>query len=233
MKILLRLLVSGISGRCLNFYSGKILTVLLALIIIVSGCAKRQVLIPEHRGYTLDRLLAELSEIRSIEAALEVEYEKGDAIMGGDMFVKIDEGSMVVRFYYMGFLAGEFIEEGGIVKKNSLRVGKARAEMLIEGLRDSIFWWKAYYDENYEADDVYILRGIGREIHIDKKSLLPTNQRIVLSNGDTIDIAYSEPLQVKQDQQAQKATDWYQSVMTIEYRNYKVRAKIRSVSVNM
>jgi hypothetical protein len=206
---------------------------LLALTIIVCGCVKPQALMPEHRDYNLNRLLSELSAIKSIEAALEIEYEKGDAIMGGDMFVKIDEGSLVVRLYYMGFLAGEFIEEGGVVKKNSLKVSKARAEMLVEGLRDSIFWWKTNYEETYEEDEAYVLRGIGREIRIDKKGLLPISQRIVLSNGEAIDILYSEPMRVNPELQAQRATDWYQSAMTIQYRHYKLRARIRSVSVRM
>ncbi len=196
----------------------------------LQGCAKRQVLTPDYRGYDLRMLIDELKEVASIESALEVQYERGDALMNGDMFVKADKEDMVLRFYYMGLPAGEIVQKDGIVK-GTLKIGKAKAEMLIEGLKSSIFWWNSEYDETFETEGAYILRGIGREVVIDKKTMLPINQRVTLANGEIINIAYSVPSQLYPEGPPKRPTDWYQSEMLIEYRDYRVRAKITSLTV--
>ncbi|MCX8069650.1 MAG: hypothetical protein N2738_04020 [Thermodesulfovibrionales bacterium] len=217
----------------LRLYHFKKLTLIIIFssIFLISCAPKKSVKTLELTDYNLAMLMEDLKTIKSIEATLEVEYERGDASFGGDMYLKVDDNATIIRIYYMGFLAGEIIEENGIIK-NKAKMSKKRAEMLLNALKRSVFWWRFDFDQIIETEDKYYLSSEGREVVIDSKRLLPISQRIVLENGDGIEISYSEPLPIDKDKESVKPTDLYQSNILIEYQRYRVNAKVTSLKVS-
>lgn len=222
------LLASERLMRYLRFFN-KLLTFCL-IFIIFTACSKRQVSLPDYRENNLDYLLSELSQISSIEASIEVEFDKDDTTINGDMFLKADEKNMLIRLYYLGFPAGEIIEKEGEIR-NTMKISKTRAELIAKGLKRSIFWWKNSFHQILDSDDTYTLLANGIEIIIDKKTLLPTRQTIRLDNGESLDIIYSEPRQIDEGKRFGGITDWYQSVLTLSYRNYRATSRINSLNI--
>ncbi|MFQ3573247.1 MAG: hypothetical protein SNJ53_01280 [Thermodesulfovibrionales bacterium] len=200
------------------------------LLLIIASCAKPHVTLPDYRDSNLQTLISELSEITGIEASLEVEFDKGDMVINGDMFLKADEKSMLLRIYYLGFPAGEIVEKDGEIR-NTIKISKGRAQMIALGLKRSLFWWKNRFLTTTDDDDLYILLGDGIEVIIDKKSLLPIRQRLTLQNGESLDIYYAEPKQVEEAYRRGGVTDWYQSAVTLSYRNYKALSRINSLTL--
>lgn len=217
--------------RYLRLYLFKVFLILALLLLSFYGCSGKKIVIPSDVNYDLAMLIDDLKTIKSVEAVMEVEYEKGDTSFGGDMYVRADENSITVRVYYLGFIAGEIIEENGVIKTNKLKISRKRAEMLVNAFKKSIFWWRFDFNEIIKTEDSYYLRSEGREVVIDSKRMLPVSQRIVLDDGDAIDITYSEPLPLEQENQTIKPTDWYQSTVQIEYQRYKINAKITSLKL--
>ncbi|HIJ60732.1 MAG TPA: hypothetical protein HPP56_09010 [Nitrospirae bacterium] len=213
----------------LRLYQFSLLLIIISPLIF--GCSKHTTPIQlQSHDYNLKMLIDDLRSINSIEAVLEVSYEKDDTSLGGDMYIKADKNNMIVRVYYMGFLAGEIVEENGTIK-SKVKMSKKRAEFLITSLRKSIFWWNFDFDEIIDFQERYLLKSEGREVVIDKKKMLPISQRITNDDGDAIDINYSEPLPIEPEKESLKPTDWYQSVVQIEYQKFRVNSKITSLKV--
>lgn len=213
----------------LRLYQFSLLLIIISPLIF--GCSKHTTPIQlQSHDYNLKKLIDDLRSINSIEAVLEVSYEKDDTSLGGDMYIKADKNNMIVRVYYMGFLAGEIVEENGTIK-SKVKMSKKRAEFLITSLRKSIFWWNFDFDEIIDFQERYLLKSEGREVVIDKKKMLPISQRITNDDGDAIDINYSEPLPIEPEKESLKPTDWYQSVVQIEYQKFRVNSKITSLKV--
>jgi len=213
----------------LRLYQFSLLLIIISPLIF--GCSKHTTPIQlQSHDYNLKKLIDDLRSINSIEAVLEVSYEKDDTSLGGDMYIKADKNNMIVRVYYMGFLAGEIVEENGTIK-SKVKMSKKRAEFLITSLRKSIFWWNFDFDKIIDFQERYLLKSEGREVVIDKKKMLPISQRITNDDGDAIDINYSEPLPIEPEKESLKPTDWYQSVVQIEYQKFRVNSKITSLKV--
>lgn len=202
------------------------------LIVLITGCAKKVAQGPFYEGYSLQALLHELKGTCGIEASIEISYERGDSTLSGDLYLKANHREMLLRYYYLGLPAGEMLYRDGEIVSSNVRISKARTRLLAEGIKNSIFWWQVDYDEQYETDEVYILRAIGREINIDKKSLLPLNQTLRLSNGELVSISYSNPKKLHPEKDNQRPNDWYQSQVQIQYRDHSLDATIRRLSVS-
>ena len=78
------------------------------------------------------------------------------------------------------------------------------------------------------------MRNSDREILINKKLLLPTQQSIRLENGDEIIITYDVPDQIDESERIAGSPPWmhyYQSQMKIELKNYLVKVKVKAYTV--
>lgn len=214
-------------------------------LLAVASCAPKYAEKPEHVGIPLDSALAEFRSISSIEAVLYVEYEKDDNVMGGDAFLNLSADRLNLRLYYLGFLAGEVSEEGGVVKSKP-KLNRAKSTILVEGLKNSFLWWNIKDYAVQEKDNMYVLRNASRKLLISKDTLLPVEQTIQLDNGDELSIRYDAP--VKQgpgdkEKDGERAVGkpassapaspsrWYQSQLSIKLKNNLVRVRVKSYSV--
>jgi outer membrane lipoprotein-sorting protein len=203
-------------------------------LMLASCAAKKTVVAPVHEGVPLEKALADLQRIKTIEASLAVDYEKGDTVMSGDAGLTLSAESLNLRLYYLGFLAGELKEEHGHITVSKPRLDKNRTALLVQGLRNGFLWWNIRDYAVTEDSDQYVLRNSDREILINKKLLLPTQQSIRLENGDEIIITYDVPDQIDDSERIAGSPPWmhyYQSQMKIELKNYLVKVKIKAYMV--
>ena len=211
------------------------------LLFLVS-CAPRQAVAPSYEG-NLNDLLSKLNDTKTIEAVLAIDYEKNDSTMSGDASLNISDNSLLLRIYYLGFLAGEVKENNGIIQSKP-RLDKNKSIILVDGLKYSFFWWNI---KNYlldEREGLFVLRNSYRKLYIDKKTLLPVKQTIELHDGEELNIFYDTPAKTVAGDQlpetAEKAENpspvtshqslplWYQSNLKIEFRNHAVKIKVKS-----
>ena len=204
-----------------------------------ASCAPRLAEKPSYTGVPLEEALANLRDIASIEAVLSVEYAKNDSTMTGDAFLNLSENRLNLRLYYLGFLAGEVSEENGVIKSNP-KLSKYKSMTLVDGLKNSFFWWNLGEYTMQEKGDVYVLKNYNRKVLVSKETLLPVHQTIELDDGEELDISYDAPAKqapAKTDEASAPAAaksgpeSWYQSSLAIRFRNHLVRVKVKSYSV--
>ncbi|MCX8028304.1 MAG: hypothetical protein N3A62_10710 [Thermodesulfovibrionales bacterium] len=210
-------------------YLHKILLCAVTISLLIS-CATRQLAMPDVKDVNLETLFSELSRIKGVEASIEIEFDKGDAVINGDMFLKADDTNLTIRLYYLGFPAGEITEKDGEIK-NTMKISKRKAHMIAQGLKRSLFWWKNPFTQVIDNPDSYTLIGNDLVVSIDKKTLLPRTQTVRLPDGEVVDITYLEPKQVEPEQKTGGITDWYQSSVILSYQNYKASTRINSLTI--
>lgn len=203
---------------------------LMALCLLVFSCAPKYLEKPSREGIPLPEILAKMNTVQSIEAVLSIDYEKNDATMSGDAFLKLSPVSLDLRIYYLGFLAGEVKEDNGVIKSKP-RIDKYKSIVLVDGLRNSFLWWTMSDYTIQETEDSYVLRNFSRKLIISKKSLLPVEQTIELDNGEEMTISYDEPASNKTEMEKNGLDPeiaWYQSRLSIRYRNHQVKVRVKS-----
>lgn len=226
----------------------------LLLLLLTSSCAPKHVELPSYEGIRIENALSELKDIKSIEAVLSVEYEKNDSSMSGDASLNLSENRLNLRLYYLGFLAGEVSENNGIIKSKP-KLDRNKSTILVDGLKNSFFWWNIKDYTLQEKEDIYELKNSYRKILINKKTLLPVQQTIELYDGESLNIFYDAPAKtevgnqqsaVSEDTREKTMQDsqhstlithnsplplWYNSRLKIEFKNYIVKIKVKSYSV--
>lgn len=206
----------------------------LLCLVLVSCAPKKAVVVPTQEGVPLEKALSDLRQVKSLEAALSVDYERGDTIMSGDAGLTLSDAALNLRLYYLGFLAGELKEENGTITVSKPRLDKNRSTLLAEGLRNGFFWWNIRDYTITEDLEQYVLRNKNREILVSKKLMLPTQQSIRLENGDELIITYDMPDQIDEAERIPGSPAWlqyYQSQMMIELKRYLVKVKVKSYVV--
>lgn len=208
------------------------LLALLCLLFLVS-CAPKVVERPERAGIPLEDALASLRQVGSVEAVLDIDYEKGDSVMSGDAFLNVSDRALTLRLYYLGFLYGEISEADGVITSKP-KLDRNRSTLLVEGLKNSFLWWNIDNFSVQERDDAYVLRNYHRRIVVSKETLLPVEQTIQLDNGDTLNIRYDAPVKNTPEDAPRQLTDpllqWYQSHLTIQLKKHTVRVKVKSLT---
>jgi hypothetical protein len=188
---------------------------------------------PSYEKVSLNEALAELKKTTTIDAVLSVEYEKDDIMMSGDAALMLSENKLDLKLYYLGFLYGEVKEENGVVKSKPL-LNRNKSILLVEGLKNSFFWWNIKDYTISEKEDMYELKNSTRQILISKKTMLPVQQIIKINNTDELKISYDSPAKIKTDEANSPnppLSQWYQSHLKIEFKKYLVRIEVKSYSV--
>lgn len=204
------------------------------LLFLNTSCAPRHVEIPSLADRDLNSFLASMTNILSIEAILSMEYEKNENQIQADASLSISEDHIDLKVYYLGFLAGQFKENNGVVT-TSHKIDKNKSAVLIEGLRNSFFWWNIKDYDIIDEGEYYKLKNYNRKILVDKKTLLPFEQTIELYNGDELKIIYDSPAKVDEIDSSNSVLSfvglWYQSGMRISLNNHFVKIKIKSYTI--
>jgi hypothetical protein len=205
------------------------------LLTMLTSCATQKTAgMPSHKGLALDNALAQFRQISSISTVAGLEYEKNDTIMSGDASLSASPDKLSLRIYYLGFLQGEVYEENGVIKSKP-KLDKKKSAILVDGLKNSLFWWNISDYKTVETADSYELRNTNRKVVISKETLLPVEQTIEMPNGDVLTISYAAPMRIVPDDGKEisgaSPLSWYQSMIRIQLKNYIVRVNVKSYSV--
>jgi len=204
------------------------------LIPFIVSCAPKHVEMPSYADVDLNSVISDLSNVTSIEAVMSMEYEKNNNLMNGDASLVLSEEHIDLKIYYLGFLAGYLKEQNGVVAA-SQKLDRNKSAILIEGLKNSFFWWKIDDYTIDDEEDVYKLMNFNRKIVISKKTMLPIMQTIELYNGDELKISYDSPARLEPEDidfsYISPLISWYQSAMRIELNNHLLKIKIKSYNL--
>jgi len=149
-------------------------------------------------------------------------FEKDDSEMRGDGALNLlKNGNLSLRIYSLGFLAFEMTALDGVIRSNP-PVDRNRSIMLTSGLRDCLFWWDMAEFDMEEDEHTYVLQARTRSLRIDKRTMLPADQTILLDDGNKLFITYSNP--------DNSGSMWYPRKMRIELTRYAVTILIREIS---
>jgi len=204
----------------------------LLLLFLISSCAPRYIESLYFEDIPFETALSDLKNISSIEAVLSVEYKNKDNAISGDALLTLSENSLLIRLYYLGFLAGEIHEENGIIKSNP-KLDRYKSILLIDGLKNSFFWWNIKDCSIQEKKDTYVLRNSYREIIVNKKTLLPIKQTIEINGREKLTISYDAPSITESNLLGSSfPSSWYSSRLNIEFLNHTVDIKVKSYSVS-
>ncbi|MBF0559709.1 MAG: hypothetical protein HQL08_13125 [Nitrospirae bacterium] len=209
-----------------------VLTSVLSLLVL--SCAPKYAERPSREGLSLSEMLSRMNSIQSIEAVLSINYEKNDAAMSGDAALNLSGDALNLRLYYLGFLAGEIKENNGIISSKP-KIDKYKSIVLVDGLKNSFMWWTISDYTIQEREDSYVLKNSSREVIIGKKDLLPVKQTVEFENGEELNITYDTPAHSRPETNqyvTDPETGWYQSRLSIRYRNHLVNVKVKSYSAS-
>lgn len=178
---------------------------------------------PSYEGVDVKDILDARKTVSAIESVFSITFEKKDTEIKGSGALNISKnGDLRLRVYSFGFLAFELISEDGMIKSNPI-IDRNKGMILAYGLRDCLFWWDIRDSEIIENKDGYLLKNLSRMVWMDKKTMLPTRQTILLEDGRDLNIFYENP---------EKANDndiWYPSKIRIELSKYAVTLKIKDM----
>lgn len=214
-----------------KIYKINFLFLLLIFFMLVPSCSSRYVHIPDlGEKITLDEMIKRLNNINNMEALLSVEYESKDSSMSGDALLEISRDSLNIRIYYLGFLVGEISEKDGIINSNP-KINKNKGTILIDGLRNSLFWWEMGEFTTENRDDSYELKNTYKRVFVDKKTLLPIKQIIELSDGERLEVFYEMPKKVEESERDSFFDIWYNSKITFKLKNHTAIIKIKNLKI--
>lgn len=191
-------------------------------ILLIASCATKRIEIHYYEGSLLDRLRS-LESVKSIKAAFSIEFDKGEGItLNGDGVLSLSEDALDLQVYSMGFLVAEVNADRTGVRSNP-SVNKNRLIMLVDGLRNSFFWWSI---DGYDIEDKgnnYIIMNSWKRVTVDKKTMMPLNQRIDLEEDNQLEVFYYEPIEIN--------GFVFPSRIRIELSRYAVNLRIRDLRV--
>jgi uncharacterized protein Veg len=176
-------------------------------------------------------MIKRLNNINSIEAVLTVEYESEDNSMSGDASLRLSKEDLHLRIYYLGFLVGEISEKDGTIISKP-RLNKNKSTILVDGIRNSLFWWNMDDFALQERNDSYILENSIRKVFVDKKTFLPIKQIVELDDGQKLEITYDIPKKIDETTNPLLQDLWYNSTIIFKLKNHTANIKIKSYTVN-
>jgi|WetSurMetagenome_2_1015567.scaffolds.fasta_scaffold00599_10 hypothetical protein len=211
-----------------------LLSVICCSLLLVSCAPQVRHAGPDFGGMSLDDALTQYKKISSIKSVIGIEYEKNDATMSGDGALFVSPDKLSLRIYYLGFLQGEIYQDKGVVKSNP-KIDRNKSALLVNGLKSSLLWWNISDYTRTETEDSYELSNYYRKVVIDKNSLMPTEQTLVLDNGDLLTITYGrpEPRLAEDGKQLdiKSPLGWYPGRLKIQLGRYVVRVGVKSYEI--
>jgi len=170
----------------------------LLLVTFFTGCAPK-IIPPAPPQYIEDFLLDEIvlragGDIRSLKAIADIRVEKNSEFMdqvGASVLVRRPDRAHM-RIYKFGVLVSDLV-----MKDGELYFLSGKKDTRLAGLIDEFFhavlWWDGVEDGYFRREgDEYVIQTAGRDIRLDRATLLPVRQDIS-SDGNTVRIIYSEP----------------------------------------
>ncbi|HWR58461.1 MAG TPA: hypothetical protein VN328_06205 [Thermodesulfovibrionales bacterium] len=204
-----------------SFFSRCALSAVCCLLLL--SCATRKIEVPVREGIGPREMLAERESLTSLESTLHIEFERDGSVMQGDAVLRLNRDSLDLQIYSLGFLVAEVISDGRVTRSNP-PIDRSRLLMVIEGLRNSFFWWSVKNPTIKDDHDTYRVSNSWRRLSLDKKTLMPEKQIIELEGGRELTVYYDEP--------AFMGGIWFPSKMRIELSSQSVSVRIKTLSFN-
>jgi hypothetical protein len=195
---------------------------LLLACFLALSCSTKRVEIPSFEGVTLEDELARRCAVEALTSTFSIEFEKDGGVIKGDAVLKLTPETLELRVYSLGFLVAE-VTADETTATSEPPIDKNRIALLVEGLRNSFFWWSIRNGEIREEENLYRVRNSWRRVYISKKTFLPERQVIELEDGRELDVMYGEPDRI--------SGIWFPSRMRIGLSRYSVNLKIKTLSV--
>ncbi len=189
---------------------------------LLASCATRRIEVPTYEGVDVRSVLSARAAAKAIDSSFSIEVEKDGSAMRGDAVLKLTPETLDLQVYSLGFLVAEVVSND-TVTKSTPPLDRNRLLMLVDGIRNSFFWWSIKDPEIREDEGVYRIRNSWRMLFLNRKTLMPEKQIIELEDGRQLAVFYSEPLPME--------GGWFPSKMRIELANQSVNLKIKSLSL--
>ena len=195
--------------------------ILLALFGLLSSCATKRVEIPTYEGGDVLSALSGKETVKAIDSHFSIEFEKDGSAMKGDAVLKVTHETLDLQVYSFGFLVAEVVSNDAGTKSDP-PLDRSRLLMLVDGIRNSFFWWSIKNPEIKEDDGAYRVGNSWRRLLLNRKTLMPEKQIIELEDGRELIVVYDEPVLME--------GGWFPSKMRIDLANRSVTLKIKSLS---
>jgi len=190
-------------------------------LVLCAACAQRGIVIPVREGIDLRDELTRMESITSLDASFTIEFVRDGSTMKGDAVLRLTPEDLDLRVYSLGFLVSEVTSHEGLTKSTP-PIERTRLLLLIDGIRNSFFWWSIEGYEIDEDDAAFFVTNSWRRIVFNKRTLLPVRQMINLEEGKELHIFYEDPQPLD--------GVWFPSKMRIELSFYTVHIAIRELS---
>jgi hypothetical protein len=198
------------------------LCILCCLFSLILSCSTKRVEIPTYEGIDPREEMVKRDNVASIQSTFSIEFERDGGVLKGDAALQITPDALTLRIYSLGFLVAEVISDDTITKSDP-PIDRNRLAMLVDGIRNSFFWWSIKGYDVQEDDRTYRLSNSWRCLFLDKRTLLPEKQILELEDGKQLDILYEEPEQI--------GGIWFPSKMRISLSRHSVRLRIKTLTV--
>jgi len=192
-----------------------------SLFFLLMSCATKRVEIPTYEGVDVLSVLSGKETVKGIDSHFSIEFEKDGSAMRGEAVLKVTHESLDLQVYSLGFLVAEVISNDAGTK-SAPPLDRSRLLMLVDGIRNSFFWWSIKNPEIKEDDGAYRVGNSWRRLLLNRKTLMPEKQTIELEDGRELTVVYDEPVLME--------GGWFPSKMRIELANRSVSLKIKSLS---
>jgi len=201
---------------------GVVCLILSSLFFVLLSCAPKRVEVPRFEG-GLKELLAGREDIRSISSTFSIEFDRDGNTIRGDGVLWLTSDTLDLQVYSLGFLVAEVTSNNGSTTSNP-SFDRKRLTMLVDGLRNSFFWWSIKDPEISEEGDAYYISNSWRRLSLNRETMMPVKQVIELEDGLRLDIYYDEPALID--------GIWFPSGMRVEFSRYSVNIRVKTLSLN-
>ncbi len=199
----------------------RLLSAICCLLLV--SCATKRIEIPVYEGIDPGEVLAEKENIKYLESTFRLEFERDGSVMKGDAVLRLTPDSVDLQVYSLGFLVGEVTSNGTVMRSNP-PLERSKLLMLIDGIRNSFFWWSLKDADIREEHDSYRVSNSWRRLFLNKKTMMPEKQIVDLEGGKELVVDYEEPDLID--------GIWFPSRMRIKLSGQSLDLKIKTLSFN-
>lgn len=174
-------------------------------------------------------------DINVLKAVAGVNIEKNDkpySYVDASILLK-KPGWLHIRLYKFGITVGNYLIKEDAVYIISGKDGSKFREFGKE-LYSSVFWWEGLENASmYKEDTEYIIRAKNKEIRLNKATLLPKNQEIIVNNRK-ISIFYDKPVKkvFSAPEDPNQSGFWYPSEVIIDSGAYRFTVTVEKLYIN-
>jgi hypothetical protein len=196
--------------------------ILFSFVFLLASCTAKRVEVPTYEGADIQTVLSSKGAVRLIDSNFSIEFERDGGVLRGDAVLKLTPDALDLQVYSLGFLVAE-VTSNDAVTRSDPPIDRNRLLMLVDGIRNSFFWWSIKNPEIREDEGAYRVSNSWRWLYLNRKTLMPEKQIIELEDGRQLTVLYDEP--------ALMEGGWFPSKMRIELSHQSVNLKIKSLSL--